>query len=474
VQGRSSQPEDRCEQCGRACPHCPKKDRRIAELQRKNEELRKQLAEAQQAEKRQAAPFSKGDPKKKPKKPGRKPGERYGKRGFRPTPQYVDETIDVPVTECSCPHCGGELVGDTIHNQFETDIPPVKPRVRKYCVHRKRCKKCGRWVQGRHSEQTSDALGAASNLIGPNAISLGIQLNKTTGASYGKVSRFLEDFFGLIVHRSTILRALLRAAEKAEPLYGEIKIIVRHSRVIYPDETGWKVGGLKRWLWAFVSLTEKATLYMIEPSRGFDVIAAALGADFAGLLGRDGWAPYDSLEQAIHGMCNGHLIRRASLLEENARGGAVIFPREIKALLQSGLDLRDLRDEGRLSRRQFLSRASKLEWRLDELITKNFSDDENRKLAGHLIDHRESIFSYLYHPELEATNWPAEQAIRPAVVNRKMSGGGNRTDVGARAQAILTTVLRTAWQRSLDVHKLLVELLRSRDSQKYAAMALGP
>jgi hypothetical protein len=31
-------------------------------------------------------------------------------------------------------------------------------------------------------------------------------------------------------NRSTILRALLRGAKKAEPLYGEIKIIVRHSR----------------------------------------------------------------------------------------------------------------------------------------------------------------------------------------------------------------------------------------------------
>jgi transposase len=266
----------------------------------------------------------------------------------------------------------------------------------------------------------------------------------------------------------------LRAAEKAEPLYGEIKIIVRQSHVVYPDESGWKVGGLKQWLWAFVSLSQKATLYMIEPSRGFDVIRAALGADYSGLVGRDGWAPYDRLEKAIHGMCNGHLIRRASLLEEIARGGAVRFPRELKALLQSGLDLRDLRDQGRLSRRQFLSRASKLEWRLDELITKSFSNDENRKLAGHILDHRESIFTYLYHPELEATNWPAEQAIRPAVVNRKMSGGGNRTPAGAKAQAILTTLLRTAWQRSLDVQNLLVGLLRARDPQRFAAMALGP
>jgi transposase len=283
----------------------------------------------------------------------------------------------------------------------------------------------------------------------------------------------LDEFFGLTVNRSTILRALLRAAEKAEPLYGEIKIIVRNSRVVYPDESGWKVAGVRQWLWAFVALSEKATLYMIEPSRGFDVIEEALGSDFGGMLGRDGWAPYDRLNRIIHQLCNGHPIRRASLLEETAQGGAVRFPRDLKALLQSGLHLRDLRDQRHLTRRQFLARASKLEWDLDELITKKFSNDANRKLAAHIIGHRESIFSYLYHPELEATNWPAEQAIPPAVVNRKMSGGGNRSPVGARAQAVLTSVLRTAWQRGLGIQKLLVGLLRSPDPRRFPALALA-
>ena len=39
-------------------------------------ELRKQLAAAQRAGKRQAAPFSKGERTSKPRRPGRKPG--YG------------------------------------------------------------------------------------------------------------------------------------------------------------------------------------------------------------------------------------------------------------------------------------------------------------------------------------------------------------------------------------------------------------
>jgi transposase len=46
------------------------------------------------------------------------------------------------------------------------------------------------------------------------------------------------------------------------------------------------------------------------------------------------------------------------------------------------------------------------------------------------------------HPEVEPTNWEAEQAIRPAVVNREV-WGGNRTWAGARAQEVLMSVLET-------------------------------
>ena len=41
------------------------------------------------------------------------------------------------------------------------------------------------------------------------------------------------------------------------------------------------------------------------------------------------------------------------------------------------------------------------------------------------------------------TNWPAEQAIRPAVVNRKV-WGGNRTMAGGKAQSVLMSVIETA------------------------------
>jgi hypothetical protein len=53
----------------------------------------------------------------------------------------------------------------------------------------------------------------------------------------------------------------------------------------------------------------------------------------------------------------------------------------------------------------------------------------------------------------------AEHALRPAVVTRKMCGGGNRTRRGADSQQVIASVLRTADQRGLDATDVLVSLL---------------
>jgi|SRR5438309_1957888 len=49
-------------------------------LRQENQRLKRQLEEAQRANKRQAAPFSRGQRKANPKPPGRKPGTAYGQR----------------------------------------------------------------------------------------------------------------------------------------------------------------------------------------------------------------------------------------------------------------------------------------------------------------------------------------------------------------------------------------------------------
>ena len=65
-----------------------------AELKAENERLRRLLEEAQRASKRQAAPFSRRNPKAHPQKPGRKAGSKYGRPSRRPIPEVIDQTLE--------------------------------------------------------------------------------------------------------------------------------------------------------------------------------------------------------------------------------------------------------------------------------------------------------------------------------------------------------------------------------------------
>ena len=70
------------------------------------------------------------------------------------------------------------------------------------------------------------------------------------------------------------------------------------------------------------------------------------------------------------------------------------------------------------------------------------------------------MFTFLYGPGLEATNWRAEQAFRPMLVPRPV-WGGNRTANGAPAQSILLSILQTCRQQNRPVLPLLLRLLCS-------------
>ena len=156
----------------------------------------------------------------------------------------------------------------------------------------------------------------------------------------------------------------------------------------------------------------------------------------------DGWSPYDSFVNAVHQQCLEHLLRRATELLEKATGAAARFPKKVKMFLQDSLALRDRRDADGISDRGLAVARGRLEKRLDRLLSARCKHAGNRRFRNHLDKHRREILTFLYHDDIEATNWPAEQAMRPAVRNRKVFGD-NRTWAGARAQEILGSVFAT-------------------------------
>ena len=425
-------------------------------LKRRNERLEAHVAAARRAGFRQAAPFAKPHRQGTGRRPGRRAGASYGRHGRRPIPSRIDETYDAPLP-AACPACGGEVHDTHVISQYQEDLPVVRPIAREFRVHVGACATCGGRVQGRHPLQTSDALGAAAVQIGPEAAALVVVLHKGFGLPLAHVVTLLRDRFGLRVTRGALVHVCARAAARATPTYDALCAQVRGSPVVSPDETGWKVAGTLHWLWAFA--TPETTVYAIRPGRGFGDAVTILGADFAGVLARDGWAPYRRFGHAVHQTCLAHLLRRCRLLQVDHPRSP--FAGRVQQRLQQALALRDRYAAGAVSAHGFASaRGRLLEQTLDLLTTVRSRLPAVQRFAAHLTVEASALFTFLGDPAIDATNWRAEHAIRPAVAMRKVCGG-NRSARGAHTQQVLASVLRTTHQRGLDPTSILVTLLRA-------------
>ena len=428
------------------------RDARIAKLE-------SVLEESRRAGKRQAAPFSKDKPKRDPKKPGRKPGSKYGRQAVRAI-SVPDKTFEAPCPE-QCP-CGGKVGAEGSIDLYQVDIPPIQPETWKFVVGHGHCQECGRRVRGQHPLLISKAFEVGTVHFGPRLLAFAAFQKMICGVSYDKIRLGFEQMLGFPVARSTLCRAMQRLARRAKPTRDALVEALRASPVVYADETGWKQGGRRVWLWVFTNLRE--TVYEILPGRGFEQAASVLGKNYAGTLGVDGWAPYRCFKEATLQTCYNHLLHRCHELLETATRGAVRFPRLVKAILRHALALRDRRDAGEISPHGLRVAKGLLQAKMNRLLHGRFTNPANQRFAKHLRRYRDNLFVFLDRADVEATNYPAEQDIRIAVVNRKTCGGGNRTAKGAQAQSILMSVLQSCRHKGIRVIDIVTSILRAPDN----------
>jgi transposase len=451
-----------------ACPGCRELSKQVAALTAQVAELTRKLDEATRAAKRQAAPFRKGPPKPDPKKPGRKSGDAHGQHAHRsPPPGPVAESLVASLPEV-CPHCDGPLIQTGTAEQFQTEIPR-QPLIRRFTVHLGRCADCGRHAQGRHPLQTSDALGAAASQIGPDAQAAVALLHTQAGLSHGKVAAVFGALFGITLTRGASAQINGRAGTRLEPEYRRILASSRASKQLSVDETGWRVGGRPAWLHVWVG--DQATAYAIDSQRSAEALERGIGIDWSGILCHDGYSTYDRFERAIHQSCLAHVLRRVRELLALATRGAVAFPRQLIALFTEAIHRRNQLghrvepdDERERQRCGF-------DDRLLALVRTRRSVPAYATLAKHLWKHLEQWFTFVFDPSVEPTNWRAEQAIRPAVVNRKV-WGGNRTRAGADAQGILMSVFQTCRRHARSALDYLSLTLRAFGNRVLSRPAL--
>ena len=143
----------------------------------------------------------------------------------------------------------------------------------------------------------------------------------------------------------------------------------------------------------------------------------------------------------LHQKCLVHLRRDI----HNARGEDPPLDfsgpdKKLKRLLADADRLAERRDD--YSPIAFARRVRRLKSRLFHFATAVYSHKDWQRLSARLLKHKDQIFTFLDVPGVPADNNHAERAIRPHVILRNRSFH-NRTEAGAHAHSVLTSLVQT-------------------------------
>lgn len=394
------------------------------------------------------APFSKKSPKDNPQKPGRKRGHQGS---YRKVPSEVDEIYEEKLD--GCPHCQSELEDLKSYEQYITDIPLIKPIVKKYIHQSGWCSQCRKRVRTSHHGPFSKASGAAQSQLGSRVVTFASELKHFFGLPFRKISEILYRSFGVEVTAGGLSQAIARLAKRLEPSYNRLVRQASHSVVINADETSWLIGGKPAWLWVFTN--GALTVYAIRFSRAHGVIKEILGENFNGVLCSDFLSTYDPIDCA-KAKCLAHLMRELEKIQQKKKGRAASFSKRALDLFSTAMELGKKESQ---NSKKYKRERRKLEQALDRLIQGRYKDKDNQRISKRLKKYRDSLFTFLYHELVEPTNNQAERQIRPAVLIRKISAG-NRTLKGAKTHEILASLMATCVQQK-DLFYRIAEMLYS-------------
>src|SRR3954469_2022244 len=180
------------------------------------------------------------------KKSGGQPGHRHHPRALVP-PEQLRQVIECKPQECR--RCGQELHGDDPEpiRQQVAEVPPVRPVVDEYRLHRLECPRC------RISTCAALPPGVPTGAFGPRLRAILSVL--AGGYRLGKrpIRQLVFDLLGLTISIGMISRLERQAASELDAPVEELREYVRRSEVAHIDETSWRQGGAKAWLWVAVT-----------------------------------------------------------------------------------------------------------------------------------------------------------------------------------------------------------------------------
>ncbi len=423
----------------------------VAKLEARIEELERRLNQSSQNSSRPPSsdpPHIKKPPPRKPsgRKPGGQPGHEGKSRTLLPLEKVDDLRHRYPPR---CRHC--ELpfpaqvtarieVGEPIRHQV-VEVPKAPARVTEDQLHALQCP-CGCVTRADLPE------GVPSGAFGPRLGGIVAVLSGGYRLSKRAIQRLVADLFGVEISLGSISGCEAAMSQTLAPVVEEARAFVQEQAVVHADETGWREGRRRAWLW--VAVTTFVTVFMIDRRRDMEAAKALLGR-FAGILVSDRWKAYDFVGLARRQLCWSHLRRDFQWISEHAGKAHHVGAALLAASNRMFHWWHRVRD-GTMTRAQFRKAMAPLRRRVESLILDG-TTCRQRKVAGmcwQLHRYSDALWTFVEIEGVEPTNNAGEQKIRPAVMYRKGSFG-THSAAGSRFVERMLTVVTTLRQQNRNV-----------------------
>lgn len=404
-------------------------------LEEELENLKRENGNLKECKKTYAKMIFKGNTKKVSKL---KRGGKIGHRGIsRPKPSEEEISAEIDVELKNCLHCGAIFSGckRKYEHIIEDLVITSRVDVKRYWIHQYECGGCGKSSTAKSKEIFSQSP------FGRKTFATILVYRYRAKVPLAKIAEILKDIHGLTISESGIQGILAQAAVQFGEKFEQLKEMVRNGKNLHADETHWRVNGENWWTWLWGN--DQVTVYTTENTRGHGIPKKMLEG-FDGVLVRDGYDGYN----CVHGeqqICWVHLLRKAHEYCERPWGTTQM--KKLKDLLKEAYAVttkwhrEEHTDDERLQyhskkRQELIDLSKQKKWT---------GKDVKTFLEEWIVQHKDRLMTFLKYQGASPENNPAERAIRPMVVFRKITGG-SKSAAGAKITDINMSIMET-WKK---------------------------
>jgi transposase len=366
------------------------------------------------------------------RRPGGQPGHEGQARALLPV-EAVD--VVIPVKPVWCHRCQHPLCGEDPQPQRRqiTEIPPVRPVITEYQVHRLVCPVCG------EATRAELPAGVPTGGFGPRVQAITALCTGAYHLSKRATQSVMEDLFGVSMSLGTIANLEQATGQAVAEAVAEAQAYVQQQPAAYLDETGWREGQQRAWLWTAV--TAGVTVFVVRLSRSGKVAQELLGKRFWGWLVTDRWSGYNWYPTWRRQLCWAHLVRDIEAMI--ARGGpsqalGEALQAQVRQMFHWWHRVRD----GTLAHASFASYMRPIRHEVERLLEagQTCGVPKTEGVCREILKRRQALWTFVRHAGVEPTNNAAERAIRPGVLWRKGSFGTQSAEGSRFVEAIMTVV----------------------------------